>query len=248
MKQWRCPDCGEEFVPRVVTCSDCGAGLVWVEEGREEGQERVPSSRHVSVSPRPAQRGGGVGARSVGGEGDTLLRRCPDCGEDFLPHVVTCSDCGAGLEDVWVGEGDDEDPDSSLPPVVDDRYQPIDFFDVLNLEGISRALEDASVRTRIDLHSMDNRTRRSEARLSVWVEDLERARPILEKGGLAGLLGEDIVPITACPACGTEAKPGSPECGECGLSLAAEPETCATCGAERSPLRSRCLQCGARSS
>ena len=33
------------------------------------------------------------------------IRRCPECGEEFQPHVVDCSDCGTPLVSAFEGDG-----------------------------------------------------------------------------------------------------------------------------------------------
>src|SRR5213593_4537794 len=53
---------------------------------------------------------------------ETYLRYCPDCGEEYQPHMTQCIDCGTALNEKLDGESPEdhsppvEKPESNLPP------------------------------------------------------------------------------------------------------------------------------------
>lgn len=145
------------------------------------------------------------------------VRRCPECGEEFQPHVVNCSDCGVPLEDAIEGQ--------PLAPrehaaVAEDEGPYVPIVGIVGTEDAldgGKALAVASLRFRLlplphhaglklEVHEQDAR-----AAIAVLLEagllpPIDDSPPVGEEGG-------------PCPACGTHVAPGTLECPECGLVL-----------------------------
>ncbi len=157
------------------------------------------------------------------------VRVCPDCGEEFRPEIVRCSDCGATLVDHWQDEGgrggERTEPglEAEIPPSV---QVPADFRPVASapsaaeIEPMARRLGEAGIAFAVtgSVHLF---------LLLVPEADVDRA--------LALLAGPEqpAEPSTACPACGADARSAA-ECPECGLALSADPESLARAGREPS--------------
>jgi len=157
-------------------------------------------------------------------------RVCPDCGEEFRPEIVRCSDCGAllrdRLEDDATAAGgagpDGEAPGAPASPPVEIRRR--------SLYSSNRIREIQPLAERL-----------GSSGTSFWVEsagdswtvlvaeaDEERARAILGE-----ILGMPECPspafdpeagYAACPACGHALQSRVVECPECGLAVGAGPE------------------------
>jgi predicted amidophosphoribosyltransferase len=173
-----------------------------------------------------------------------IVRYCPECREEFQPHVVTCSDCGGPLEDRDDTEtaqspaGPDEEPeDAAIPGAV-----PVfDTADTGDVHAAADALAGAAV-------PFDVKGSRRGLQVRVAAEDRERARSVLATAGLVGPDdGSPAVALTggACPACGAQVAPGAESCPECDLQLAGGELSCPGCGAAVPPDAERCPGCGA---
>lgn len=161
------------------------------------------------------------------------VRVCPDCGEEFRPEIVTCSDCGATLVDRWEDEGagapEAEVPEGGgaaeiLPNVrVPADYEPVASATTASeIEPLAHRLGQEGIAFAVtgSVHLFT---------LLVPKADLERAVSLL---GQAELEPE---PGNACPACGADAR-GAAECPECGLALAADPESLVRAQHDRDPI------------
>ncbi len=143
------------------------------------------------------------------------VRVCPDCGEEFRPEIVTCSDCGGTLVDDWDEPGPAEagPPPTPAPSAfrVPDDYKPVaNASEAHEIDPLAQRLGEAGIAFAVSgaVHRFT---------LLVPANEVERALAILGVSELgAGALGE-------CPACGTDAR-GASECPECGLSLAVDAE------------------------
>jgi hypothetical protein len=171
------------------------------------------------------------------------VRVCPDCGEEYRPEIVSCADCGAVLEDRFLGE-EGETAEDALPaaPLPSEVAPDLSHHQVIFTSGQARdlvplaeALKAKGVAFRFVDTPAEEEVRAASYRLLVHEDDSEAARralaPIL---GTAGA-GEEAAagPDSAqgetrgearCPACGQELEAGAPECPECGLGLGAEGE------------------------
>jgi predicted amidophosphoribosyltransferase len=141
------------------------------------------------------------------------VRVCPDCGEEFRPEIVRCSDCGGILVDRWGEPAAVEPPppgQASVFRVPDDYKQVAAASTVPEIESLAQLLGDAGVAFAVSGAV-------SRFTLLVPASELERALSII---GVTEV-GPDA--SGRCPACGTDAR-GAGECPECGLCLAADPE------------------------
>jgi hypothetical protein len=144
------------------------------------------------------------------------VRRCPECAEEFQPHVVSCSDCGAPLEDAV--EGQPIERRDAAPAAADGPFVPLTgIVEMQDALDAGQALAATSVRFRLLPVP-----RRAGLKLEVHEQDAAAATALLVQAGLlpplddSPAVGEDGGP---CPACGTHVAAGSIECAECGLVL-----------------------------
>jgi tRNA(Ile2) C34 agmatinyltransferase TiaS len=154
------------------------------------------------------------------------IRKCPDCGEEFRPEIVRCSDCGATLVDHWEEEGGAEEQpgpglEAEVPPnlpVPSDHRPVASAPSAPEIEPMARRLGEAGIPFAVSgsIHQF---------MLLVPEADVERAMALLA-GPEAPAESSPV-----CPACGADAR-GASECPECGLALAADPERLATSGRE----------------
>lgn len=171
-----------------------------------------------------------------------VVRSCPDCGEEYQPHVTTCVECGGVLEDKLADDAPEED---GLPPV-DPNLPPGEYRKVA--DGLTAATAERLVKLFIG------------AGIPVMVESLGYGlcvssrfedRPevlaMLEREGVIPKPSDAEAPAVgteggACPACGTPVPAGSLECPDCGLLLGGA--GCESCGAELAPSDQACPACG----
>ncbi len=177
-----------------------------------------------------------------------LVKHCPECQEDYMPHVDVCADCGAALvtrDDEAVPAGDVA---PSLPP---GDYRPLLHVDrVAGLDPLVARLAAAQVPARVDVSA-----RGQGFDLKVREEERERALELL--GDVLGDVAADEAALSrhfdaerggyaACPACESALPAGAAECPECGLLLAGEAPACAHCGADVDADAASCTACGER--
>lgn len=138
------------------------------------------------------------------------VRVCRECGEEFRPEAVVCSDCGGALED-----RDDANPGAAgataapaaLVATRPDLVPVAEGTEAGEVEPFARQLGEAGIAFAVSgaIHQF---------RVLVDPADAPRARAVL---------GLDAVPesvaLTACPACGAALPAGAGECPECGLGL-----------------------------
>jgi hypothetical protein len=171
------------------------------------------------------------------------VRVCPDCGEEYRPEIVTCADCGAVLEDRFLGE-EEEAADAAPPaaPLPEEQAPDLSHHQVLFTSGQARdlvplaeALKAKGVAFRlVDTPALEE-VRAASYRLLVHQDDGAAAQRALAPLLAAAGAGEDAAPGSheapgdtpteaRCPACGQQLEAGALECPECGLGLAAEEE------------------------
>jgi hypothetical protein len=156
-----------------------------------------------------------------------------DCGEEFRPDVLRCSDCGGELvaRDDESQAGAPELPASSgLSPSGDsqDAARPVAWSDqARDLVPFADRLVEAGVVFRIGPRPAQGEERPRGFELCVREKDGETATRALApyatpESGVT-LLAAPAYPASgdseglACPACGTPVPTGSDECPECGL-------------------------------
>jgi hypothetical protein len=161
-------------------------------------------------------------------------RYCTNCGEEFRPEILRCSDCGGELEDRYEEEEDAEGrpvvepkaPGREAPqaeaPEAPDAYQPVfEAGDAASIKDAGDRLAAAGVTFRVAASGIA-------LRLLVRSEDVRAAGAALS-GKEGSLVSDDAPPSVgaeggACPACGASVAAGVVECPECGLVVGAEPE------------------------
>lgn len=183
------------------------------------------------------------------------VRVCPECGEEFRPEIVRCSDCGALLADRVVEEdgasptagnlhGQDgaSAPGGPVPPVAFVRLFRADR--AAELEPLAERLGKAGVPYRV-------RTVQLSFELLIPEADREKAHALLGNALGPGLAAADDPPFdpesgyAVCPACECRLAPRAEECPECGLAVGSGPDAdaCPRCGEARAET-GRCETCG----
>jgi hypothetical protein len=153
------------------------------------------------------------------------LKRCPECGEDFLPAVETCSDCGVPLR--LVSELSGADGATGLAEV--GGLVLIRAEGPAWIEALADRLRTEGVPSRVAIidperHGIRSGVSGSACGLFVREADAARAREIdlqVQQEQIpdlppAGGEGE----VEGCPACGHPAPPEASECPDCGLFFA----------------------------
>ncbi|MFI5183952.1 MAG: hypothetical protein ACHQNV_06120 [Vicinamibacteria bacterium] len=158
------------------------------------------------------------------------VRVCPECGEEFRPEIVHCSDCGTLLQDRLAEEDATAERVAefaadlpSVGPGTEGKYVRIFRADrAADVEPLAVRLGQAQVpfRVRSALMCFDLLTRE---------EDHDRVHRVL--GDLLTSGGHpadaDFDPeagYAACPACGCRLAPQAEECTDCGLAVGGEPD------------------------
>jgi hypothetical protein len=168
------------------------------------------------------------------------VRVCVDCGEEFRPEVVRCSDCGGALEDRYDDETSPVASAMAGRPVPDledplPGARPLAWsVSIHDLVPLADRLEARGLPFRIASREApgEERPRAYELR----VRDADRQDALAALADLdpraSGFTLLEAAPAPAaegeadrrCPACGTEPPRGASECPECGLGLAGPEE------------------------
>jgi len=180
-----------------------------------------------------------------------LVKVCPDCNAEYLPHIERCADCGA----VLILPGQPAPASASPPP--EGRVQVRDDLVCVRVADLdwARRLGARLERAGID-HLMETEqtagatccgsgrfrvmVRRTDAEAAVQVdgEQLRREVPEMDQLPQSSLNAE------ACPACGNPVSESAAECPSCGLAIMPVMAACAGCGAPLPPDAQRCPGCG----
>jgi len=150
------------------------------------------------------------------------VRKCPECGEEFRPEIVRCSDCGATLVDHWdeeggEGRGSDAGREAEIPPNVPlpgDHRPVASAPTAAEIEPMARRLGEAGIPFAVT-GSMQL------FMLLVPEADVARAMELL--AGPEEPPESSAEPSANCPACGADAR-GAEECPDCGLTLRSDPQ------------------------
>jgi len=149
------------------------------------------------------------------------VRVCPECGEEFRPDIVSCSDCGAELRDAYddgPSPAHAEAPAGRPEPADDADYAPI--FTTIESD-VMRDAAAALAKAGIPFRVAGNATG---YQLLVRADDRPRASQALGTRDGAVVFGPEMDAAAAehggpCPACGTVLAADVLECPECGLVL-----------------------------
>lgn len=176
------------------------------------------------------------------------VRYCPECDQEFRPHVERCSDCGGPLEDQFEGlEGAGSEAPAGRPVV---SLSPHDTVALLHrstaaaLEPLAAALGRAAIPFRVDPRpgygGFDLKVRPEDAPQAAQAL-AETLGPELAQEGLDAPEGRE----GHCPACDGPVPPHATECPECGLGLGQALPACGHCGEAVDPATGRCPRCDA---
>jgi len=147
------------------------------------------------------------------------VRVCVECGEEYRPEIVACTDCGGRLED----RHDDGDrtvlpatEPAAIGPEADAEFTETIFHaeKATDLTGGADRLVEAGIAFRL------RPARGAGYRLLVTAPDRDRALAalgLLADEGARGSKG-------SCPACDTRLPEGAVECPECGLAAGDDPQ------------------------
>jgi len=191
-----------------------------------------------------------------------MFKRCPSCGDEFVPQVSECPDCRVAL--VHLDESAASAERAVAPTagsVIEnaallrhgDAMQLRELAELLSAEGIVCGIDTdppgASIRGSARVSRMGNLGR--EAQLAIYVAErdhptanalveqwLARTAPGAEHAQPAGELA-------ACPACREPIAEGAAACAACGLEFP-EIAVCPACGGGFIPADGRCPHCGNR--
>jgi hypothetical protein len=173
------------------------------------------------------------------------VRYCPDCGEEYQPHMTQCIDCGSALLErleheapqLRASSGAEENTPENIPP--GDYLTMADGLSAERAEAVVHLLVQAGIPVKVQAKGYGLCLSARMADRSAVVEILEREGAIPKQPeATAPVVGADGGP---CPACGARIKPGAVECVDCGLRIGGV--ECENCGAELSPADTMCPAC-----
>ena len=174
---------------------------------------------------------------------DIYLRYCPDCGEEYQPHMTHCIDCGTALQERLEGHSPayepppEPEPAPALPPGEYGRVA--SDLSAQTVEPLVKLFVAAGIPVKVESAGYG-------LFLSARPEDRPAVVAILEREGVIPKQSDETAVVAAdggpCPACGTHVSPGTFECPECGLLLGAS--ACEKCGEALSPADETCPSCG----
>jgi ribosomal protein L40E len=189
-----------------------------------------------------------------------LVRICRDCGEEYRPDAVRCSDCGGELEDRQLDDDgnpiDDDEPETPPAPTVERR---IVFVAPRASEVVplAEALREAGIEYHLAEQPPADEGAGARYALLVAEEDAARALSALAPLIAPEEANEELSAVEsrfepgrgylACPACGAAQSPGATECADCGLTLGVAEEgapACARCNAPLPEPGAACPACG----
>lgn len=195
------------------------------------------------------------------------VRVCRDCGEEYRPEAVRCTDCGGELEDRLLDEDgnpiETEGGQEAPAPVEIQRRVLFVTSRAAEIVPLADALREAAIE--FHLAEQPATPEGGAARYALLVAEgdvaaAERALGSLitpeeaEEQQAADSHFDPRQGYMECPACGASQPKGAVECGECGLALAAAegeagvaPEgapVCARCSAPLPEPGARCPACG----
>ncbi|NNL68015.1 MAG: hypothetical protein HKP30_17335 [Myxococcales bacterium] len=150
-------------------------------------------------------------------------KQCPECGEEFLPSVASCSDCGVPLRlaaELAAGA----DGGGGLPPI--GELVLIRAEGPAWIEALADRLRAEEIPSRVAIidparHGIESGLSGSACGLFVRADDAVRAREIdahVQQEQIPDLpvAGAD-EQAEGCPACGHPAPADAAECPDCGL-------------------------------
>lgn len=192
-------------------------------------------------------------------------RVCPECEEEFRPDILTCSDCGAALEERWENEDGEvlETPEGPDPEAGAQAPGELEHYRPLVTSGAARQLVPHAERLKehgIAFHMAEVMTdsERHVATYHILVHEDDRAKALdavadlIDPGTDAELIHavesrfQEGMGYLECPACGASQERSATECPDCGLAMAPAMDLapCPACGAPLALGEERCGACG----
>ncbi len=182
---------------------------------------------------------------------EEIVKVCPACGAEYLPHIECCADCGTTL--VLPGQpAVMAAPAAAHPPpetrdLVCIRVADLDWARRLGARleraGIDHMLEAQETPGAKCCHGAGRfrvLVRRPDAEAAAGIDAEQLGVDVPEMEGVpAGQTSAE-----TCPACGDPAPKSAAECPSCGLALVVEIEGCPGCGAALPPGAKQCPNCG----
>jgi hypothetical protein len=150
------------------------------------------------------------------------VRVCPECGEEFRPEIVHCSDCGATLEDRW----DDEAASSNAaPPSTTEPHREEAPGNYVAIYVSERAADLESFAERLGKAGLPFQVKAAPGSFALLAREEDRERlasalgDLLANATLPSAKDELFAGYARCPACDHELAAGATECPECGLAV-----------------------------
>jgi ribosomal protein L40E len=190
------------------------------------------------------------------------VRVCRECGEEYRPEAVRCTDCGGELEDRQLDEAGNPiavegEVEQAPEPVAVERRVVFVTSQAAEVVPLAEALREAAIEYHLGQQPATAEGAAPRYALLVREEDAEKALR-----ALAPLIApedepEDLHAVDSrfelgrgyvqCPACAAAQPPGATECAECGLMLGAAEDGAAVCARCSAPLPepgAACPACG----
>lgn len=167
---------------------------------------------------------------------DSLLRYCPQCGDEYRAEISLCAACGKELisgADLLAQAAKRRESVNERSEIHEgDTLVAIRKGGLFDMKNLKRLLEKGSVPALI---ARDENCGRGccgpEVLLQIRQQDLQRAAVILEEEHIKTTAGAEVAvdqvaavfdpeeACAVCPACGHEFTPDGPDCPDCGLQF-----------------------------
>lgn len=193
-----------------------------------------------------------------------MFKTCPQCGDEFLPHVSECPDCRVALvhgEAAGATKAPEAPREAASTALSSGAL--LRRGEVWELRELAERLAGAGIACAVDTDPPGGRIavsagakgqgkgssgRSVSLALYVGEDDLAAAAevhhawlsegvPDADTAGPAGVL-------SACPGCGEPLAESAAACASCGLEFPELEVTCSACGHGISPDAERCPMCG----
>jgi uncharacterized OB-fold protein len=192
-----------------------------------------------------------------------MFKTCPQCGDEFVPHVEICPDCRVPLRAASESPTVNPEARATREVALADAIVLRTSVNPSELRPLAEALVAAGIACAIDTHppggGITSNARRGAGRgaalgiqLAVYVDArdqqaashvadawLREQIPDGENAAAPGL-------IDACPGCGEPLAPDAASCASCGLEFPPLEATCPRCGRVVALESERCGGCGYR--
>jgi len=151
------------------------------------------------------------------------VRVCPECGEEFRPEIVLCSDCGATLVDRW--DEDEGASSSAAPPPTAEPHREEAPGTYVAIYVSERAADLEPFAERLGMTGLPFQVKAAPGSFALLAREEDRERlaaalgDLLANATLPSAKDEPFAGYARCPACDHELAAGATECPECGLAV-----------------------------